>query len=490
MNNVPRSLLLDSILNRHPLTLPPQTSVMVAIEHMHQWGQPVLVVERRCVVGIFSKSDVVKAIAQGIDVATVTLSHVMTQPVMTVLDSHLTSGSALLEYLHQHHLKNVPIVDHDGELVGLVTRASLTSLSQGAPPQRSSPQLCRVQEIDPLQPLDEIEQCLVLEDEQLEHVNSIYSQTYPSSQTYSPGVEGQTLSTTLEQTNRELEARIGLQAAQIVHIHQEWEHKNSNCHHVQAQLERFFALTPSLLCIVGLDGFFKQISPSFTHVLGYDPFELLAHPFLRFVHPDDQQATQAEVEHLAMGELTIAFENRYRCKDGHYRWLSWNATASMEERLIYAAAQDITDHKQCEENLRLTTDSLPVLICYVDTDHCYRFNNQTYELWFCRPVAELWGQSIENVMGPIYYRNAQPHIQKALRGEKAMYDATLTTPDGHCRELEITYIPDIDSDKKVKGFWGLINDISDRKATERIKNEFVSVAGHELRTPLTSIYGS
>ncbi len=113
-------------------------------------------------------------------------------------------------------------------------------------------------------------------------------------------------------------------------------------------LERFFALSLDMMCVAGTDGYFKRVSPSFS-VLGYAPEELLARPFGDFVHPDDQASTAAEVGRLAEGVPTLHFDNRYRCKDGTYRWLSW--TSAPEGDTLYAIARDVTETKQLLEDL-------------------------------------------------------------------------------------------------------------------------------------------
>lgn len=121
---------------------------------------------------------------------------------------------------------------------------------------------------------------------------------------------------------------------------------------LEEEYHRFFTLSPDLLCIAGRDGFFKRLNPAWTRTLGYPVEELLAEPWLHFVHPDDRDATIQAAQTLAAGESLLAFQNRYRCKDGSYRWLSWTATPSRDQGLIYATARDVTERKRAEEELR------------------------------------------------------------------------------------------------------------------------------------------
>lgn len=117
--------------------------------------------------------------------------------------------------------------------------------------------------------------------------------------------------------------------------------------------ERLFDLSLDMLCVAGLDGYFKQINHAFERTLGHRAEDLLARPFIDFVHPDDRAATQREMEKLSAGALTLHFENRYRCANGTYKWLSWT-TFPDPEGLLFAVARDITVQKATEGNLSRT----------------------------------------------------------------------------------------------------------------------------------------
>jgi len=110
-------------------------------------------------------------------------------------------------------------------------------------------------------------------------------------------------------------------------------------------LREFADLSLNLLCIAGTDGYFKYLNPAWETTFGYNREELLSRPYLDFVHPDDRQATVSEAAHVASGRSTLSFENRYRCKDGSYRWLLWSAIVRAERGLLYCVATDVTQRR-------------------------------------------------------------------------------------------------------------------------------------------------
>ncbi len=185
----------------------------------------------------------------------------------------------------------------------------------------------------------------------------------------------------------------------------------------EEERDRFFQLSRDLLCIAGKDGYFKRINPAFERVLGYTTDELTSRPFLEFVHPDDQTPTQQELSQLAQGLPTHYFENRYRCRDGSYRWLGWTSTPFMEEGTIYAVARDITTLKQAQAQrnqlleqerhsraevemarIRVTNILESITDAFLAVDHDWRliYFNQQAEVLLRRSREDVLGKNLWN----------------------------------------------------------------------------------------------
>ena len=113
----------------------------------------------------------------------------------------------------------------------------------------------------------------------------------------------------------------------------------------ERQVDDIFDLSLDLLCVAGVDGYFKRVNPAFEHTLGYSSAELLSRPIVDFVHPDDRAATQDAIDSLGDGEAVDRFLNRYVRSDGEIRWLEWSTRVVPERGLMYAAARDVTENR-------------------------------------------------------------------------------------------------------------------------------------------------
>jgi PAS domain S-box-containing protein len=132
--------------------------------------------------------------------------------------------------------------------------------------------------------------------------------------------------------------------------------------------ERFFDRALDLLVVANFDGHFMRLNPSWEQTLGFTAAELIAQPYLDLVHPDDLAATLATANRLSQGQMLIGFENRYRCKDGSYRWLSWSSRPDPNLRLVYAVAHDITERKLAQAELEQRNQELDSFVYIVSHD--------------------------------------------------------------------------------------------------------------------------
>jgi PAS domain S-box-containing protein len=107
---------------------------------------------------------------------------------------------------------------------------------------------------------------------------------------------------------------------------------------------QFFSVSLDLFSMADHDGYFQRLNPAFASAFGYTESELLGQAFTTFVHNDDRAATRAELQKLMLGEPALGFENRFRRKDGTYRWLAWTAVPT-PEGLVHAAARDVTERR-------------------------------------------------------------------------------------------------------------------------------------------------
>jgi PAS domain S-box-containing protein len=126
---------------------------------------------------------------------------------------------------------------------------------------------------------------------------------------------------------------------------------------VDFDYQRFFELSPDLLCIAGLDGYFRRVNPAVSALLGYSEDELYSRPIDAFVHPDDQHATRSSRQSLVQSTLRN-FENRYLTKRGDVVWLSWTSQLIEDSGLIFAIAKNVTHRKRLEAERLALLDEL------------------------------------------------------------------------------------------------------------------------------------
>ena len=244
---------------------------------------------------------------------------------------------------------------------------------------------------------------------------------------------------------------------------------------------RFMELSVDLFCVAGFDGFFKNLNPSFEKTLGFTTKELMAKPYLEFIHPDDRTATVVEKDRLEGGKVTLAFENRYLCKDGTYKWLLWNAVSVPGQSLVYAVARDITERKRAEEALQESEERFRLLVDGV----------KDYAVLMLDPAGRVasWNQGAERIKGyqadeilgrhfscfypPEDVQNGKPEreLQKALSDARYEEEGWRIRKDGSRFWADVAITPLTDSSGKLRGFSKITRDITERRRSEQLLQE-------------------
>jgi PAS domain S-box-containing protein len=206
----------------------------------------------------------------------------------------------------------------------------------------------------------------------------------------------------------------------------------------------------------------------------------------------------------------------YTTDDENLVWsIAQRAAIVIENARLFEQVKRAKDEASVLANrMRVLSDAIPALVSYIDSSLTYRFVNASYERILLLPKDQIVGRHMSEVMRPESFAIVQPKITEALRGERVKFESEFTLKSGEKRILEISYVPNWQNGK-IKGVYGLIHDVTERKFTEialkqsieeisraraeaekarqlaeagnRAKDLFLATLSHELRTPLTTI---
>lgn|GEM_PF-1178218 len=173
----------------------------------------------------------------------------------------------------------------------------------------------------------------------------------------------------------------------------------------QQELEEYFTSSLDLLCIANTKGEFIRLNPEWEKVLGYPIHELEGRNFLELIHPDDLKDTLKTLSTLSAQNEVLNFENRYRCKDGSYRWIEWRSHPSGET--IYAVARDVTNRKKTEEKIQTLLREKELLL--KETHHRIKNN-----MGIVKSLLNLQAKSFANHETEIILNDAAGRVQSMM----------------------------------------------------------------------------
>ncbi|HOT02897.1 MAG TPA: PAS domain S-box protein [Methanolinea sp.] len=262
------------------------------------------------------------------------------------------------------------------------------------------------------------------------------------------------------------------------------------------ELDLFFQNAIDLLCIADTDGYFRKLNPEWERTLGYTLDELEGRSFMDFVHPDDRAATLDAVVQLSHGKIVPMFVNRYRTRDGEYRWIEWRSFPV--GNLIYAIARDITDRLASQQSLAASEEKYRTLVDEIrdgffmtDREGVLTFANRTLaEMFGFQTPEEMCGVQFSRFVAAEEHGRILPIFLECIRTGKvpdAPLEIEAVRNDGSRFVMELKASSVMEAGN-VKGTRGIIRDITERKKTDEylrilaklLDNAPASITVHDL----------
>jgi PAS domain S-box-containing protein len=238
-------------------------------------------------------------------------------------------------------------------------------------------------------------------------------------------------------------------------------------------------------------------APSLEAIHGLTPgtFGGTFEDFKREIHPEDLESVSAQIEKIFLTHEDLHITYRIQRPDGVVRWVEgfghvlFNANGQPEK--LVGVCMDITERKNVEESLRakeaqvrLITDTAPVMLAQWSRDERYRFVNRAYAERLGLAPEQIVGKSITEVLGQDASEAIRVHTAEVLNGNPVEYESEIPYARIGRRFMRVAHVPEKDVAGNVTGWVSAISDITDRKQTEetlRQRTRALEIVNQEFR---------
>ncbi|WP_148662771.1 PAS domain S-box protein [Scytonema hofmannii] len=239
---------------------------------------------------------------------------------------------------------------------------------------------------------------------------------------------------------------------------------------------QFFSHSNDLLCIASFNGYFKCLNPVWTKIFGWSEQEFKNKPFIDFAHPEDRNVCIAAYAKLVSGEEVFGLESRFLGQDGSYKWLSWNASVSGDEQLVYAVARDITARKESEISQKQYIKELEALkfalnihslVAITDKQGKITYANEKFCEISQYSQTELIGQDHRIVNSGYHSKDFFENLWRTIsQGNIWKGEIKNKAKDGTYYWVDTLIVPFLDKMAKPYQYVAIRTDITQRKLSE------------------------